>query len=279
MARPLRIEYPNALHHVTSRGNDRRDIFVTDSDRRAFVELLAEVVRRSGWLCHAYCLMNNHYHRLVETPDANLGRGMRQINGVYTQRFNNRHGRSGHVFGGRYKSFVVEKQSYLLELCRYIVLNPVRAGFVNDAGDWPWSSYRATVGEDPVPAFLTTDWLLGHFADTPPTACAAYRAFVSDGAGADSPWPDVVGNIVLGRAHFREQLARRLAGEGNAKQVRFHPRPRPALVDLRRSLPDRAEWMREAHQRHGYTMAEIADAAGIHHSTVSRILRRHDRES
>jgi len=142
MARPLRIEFPGAVYHVTARGNARAAIFLNDDDRRRFLALLTETAGRRGWTCHAYCLMDNHYHLMLETAAANLGRGMRQINGVYTQRFNRAHDRVGHVFQGRYKAILVEKQAYLLELCRYVVLNPVRAGMVAAPGDWAWSSYR-----------------------------------------------------------------------------------------------------------------------------------------
>ena len=144
MARPLRIEYPGAVYHVTSRGNARESIFLEDTDRQIFLEVLEAVVGKYNWLCHAYCLMDNHYHILVETPDPNLSLGMRQLNGVYTQGFNRRHNRVGHVFQGRYKSILVEKNEHLLELCRYIVLNPVRAGLVSNPGKGDWSSYRST---------------------------------------------------------------------------------------------------------------------------------------
>jgi len=128
MARPLRIELAGALYHVTSRGDERRPIFFEDGDRSAFLAVLGEVIARFGWLCHAYCLMTNHYHLLVETPHANLSQGMRQLNGVYTQYVNRSHRRVGHLFQGRFKGILVEKESYLLELARYVVLNPVRAG-------------------------------------------------------------------------------------------------------------------------------------------------------
>ena len=152
MARPLRIEFPGALYHVTARGHARAAVFLDDDDRRRFLALLAETAERRGWTCHAYCLMDNHYHLLVETSSADLGRGMRQINGVYTQRFNRAHGRAGHVFQGRYKAILVEKQAYLLELSRYVVLNPVRAGMVAKPGDWMWSSYRRTAARRGGPA-------------------------------------------------------------------------------------------------------------------------------
>lgn len=130
MARPLRLEFPGAIYHVTARGNARNAIFLDDEDRALFLGGLGEVVTRFGWLCHAYCLMDNHYHLLIETPEGNLSLGMRQLNGIYTQRFNQRHGCVGHVFQGRFKAIVVDRDSYLLELCQYAVLNPIRAGMV-----------------------------------------------------------------------------------------------------------------------------------------------------
>jgi REP element-mobilizing transposase RayT len=139
MARPLRIEYPGAVYHITSRGNAYQDVFLDDADRERFLEVLKQTVDRFNWLCHAYCLMMNHYHLLIETVDPTLSRGMRQLNGVYTQAFNRRHERVGHLFQGRYKAILVEKETYLLELSRYIVLNPVRAKMVKKPEEWEWS--------------------------------------------------------------------------------------------------------------------------------------------
>jgi putative transposase len=137
MSRPLRIEFAGGLYHVTSRGDGREAIFLTEEDRRLFLSVLSEVVRDFNWAVHAYCLMDNHYHLLIETPDGNLSKGMRQLNGVYTQRFNRQHGRVGHVFQGRYKAIIVQKESYLLKLARYVVLNPVRARMVRSPAEWP----------------------------------------------------------------------------------------------------------------------------------------------
>ena len=134
MARPLRLEFAGALYHVTSRGDHREKIYLDDQDRRTFLDLLGKEIFQQHWICYAYCLMDNHYHVLIETPEPNLVRGMRRLNGVYTQSFNRRHGRVGHVFQGRYKAILVDKENYLLELCRYIVLNPVRAKIVTTAG-------------------------------------------------------------------------------------------------------------------------------------------------
>src|SRR6266511_5754104 len=159
MARPLRIEYPGALYHVTSRGDRQEAIFEDDQDRTAFLNVLSEVVSRFRWRCHAYCLMGNHYHLMIETPEANLTKGMRHLNGVFTQWSNRRHKRGGHLFQGRYKAILVDRDSYFLELARYIVLNPVRAGMVKHPRLWAWSSYGTTIATSPTPLWLTTDRL------------------------------------------------------------------------------------------------------------------------
>ena len=148
----MRIELAGGLYHVTSRGDRREDIYFNDADRRAWLETFGQVCDRFNWVCHAWCQMTNHYHIVVETIEGNLALGMRQLNGVYTQWINRSHHRVGHVFQGRYKGILVEKDNYLLELARYVVLNPVRAGMVRKAEAWPWSSYHAMVGTDDTPA-------------------------------------------------------------------------------------------------------------------------------
>jgi len=164
VTRPVRIEFEGALYHVTSRGDRREAIYEDDSDRVQFLEILGEAIRSFNWVCHAYCEMGNHYHLVIETPDGNLSKGMRQLNGVYTQASNRRHGRVGHLFQGRYKAILVDRDAYLLELTRYVVLNPVRDGMVAHPGDWRWSSYLEMVGERSPPDWLATDRLLAQFA-------------------------------------------------------------------------------------------------------------------
>ena len=137
MSRPLRLEFTGALYHVTSRGNERKAIYLNGADRQAFLELMAQVCERFNWVIHAYCLMTNHYHLLLETQDANLSEGMRQLNGVYTKTFNRTHKRVGHLFQGHFKAILVQKDSYLLEVSRYIVLDPVRAAMVDSCEEWP----------------------------------------------------------------------------------------------------------------------------------------------
>jgi putative transposase len=204
MARPLRLEYSGALYHITSRGNGRAKIFRSDKDRDGFLTIVDAVIQKYRWLLHAYCLMDNHYHLVVETPEGNLSRGMRQLNGLYTQKFNWRHHGTGHVFQGRYKAILVDKESYLLELCRYIALNPVRAKIREKPEDWPWSSYRPTAGLSSPPSFLITDWILGQFGKRKKQAQSWYRTFVLEGISRESPWAEVKWQIFLGDTRFMD---------------------------------------------------------------------------
>lgn len=228
MARPLRLEFPGALYHLTSRGDRQEPIFLDDADRKLFLDLLGKEVQQQGWICYAYCLMDNHYHFLMETPEPNLIRGMRRLNGVYTQTFNRRHGRVGHVFQGRYKAVLVDKESYLLELCRYVVLNPLRAKLVKRPEDWPWSSYRFTAGERGRPEWLAADKVVGFFAGR-----AAYRRFVSEGMGRPSVWSHLRGQIYLGGDAFLKRMGRLVEGkpvQGIAREQLRPLRPRAEEV-------------------------------------------------
>ncbi len=272
MSRPLRIEYPGALYHLTSRGNARANIVDDDTDRQLFTEVLGAVVDRFGWLCHAWCLMDNHYHLLVETPTANLSRGMRQLNGVYTQRINRRHDRVGHVFQGRFRAIVVEREPHLLELCRYVVLNPVRAGMVSRARDWRWSSFRATAGYAPTGNFEHRDWILAQFDRDPETALKAYRCFVAGGMKAARPWDQLASPHILGSPSFRDDLLATLGPAGREVTGATRHAAPPTLEALRNRHPERAEWMARAYREYGYLLREIAEAAGVHYATVSKII-------
>jgi len=279
MSRPLRIEYPGALYHLTSRGDRQEDIFVDDADREEFLSVLGCVVERFGWRLYAYCLMGNHYHLMVETPKGNLSKGMRQLNGVYTQRVNRRHARVGHVFQGRFKAILVDKQSYLLELSRYVVLNPVRAKMVKDPGRYRWSSYRATLGEVGSPPYLDSAALLSQFADTSAAAQRRYRAFVLEGLRAPSPWSEVKGQVLLGNEAFVRKIGPKLNSAKLAKEIPKAQRhaARPSLGQALKNLrPDdvrtRDRLIATLHLRHGYSQAEIGRATGLHYSTVSRVV-------
>jgi len=276
MARPLRLEFPGALYHVTSRGNGQEAIYLDDGDRKMFLLTLEDVCRRYHWIIYAYCLMGNHYHLLIETPDGNLSIGMRQLNGVFTQRFNRRHKHVGHLFQGRYKSILVQKESYLLELCRYIVLNPVRAGMVADAGDWKWSSYRAMTGRAKVPAWLQLDWLLSQFNRKKKKARASYARFVLDGTGRSSPLKEVQEQAYLGDDDFLVELQKIRNQAGSLDEVSRAQRRQvqKSLKQFRDEHPDRDRAMGEAYLSRAYTMKEIGLFFGVHYMTVSRAVKK-----
>lgn len=283
MARPLRIEFPGAVYHVTSRGNDGADVFLDADDRQGFLDIVAFAVERFGWRCHAYCLMGNHYHLLIETPQANLSRGMRQLNGVYTQRFNRRHGRTGHVFQGRFKAILVDRDRYLLELSRHVVLNPVRTRVTRRPDTYAWSSYRATAGLVPVPAFLSTEWVLSQFGQDRSRARRRYAAFVAAGTGLPSVWANLRSQVLLGDDTFVASLSSRLTELPRASARRQRSAGRPtlgALLPARRGVTrdQRNAAIHAAHVIHGYTLAQIAAHVGLHFTTISRIAARAARE-
>lgn len=279
MARPLRIEYPGAVYHVTSRGNAKKKIFKDDTDRDKFLHVLSIVVTRFNWLCHAYCLMDNHYHLLIETPEANLSKGMRQLNGVYTQSYNRSHMKTGHILQGRYKAILVEKERYLLAVSQYVVLNPVRAGIVEKPEDWKWSSYTATAGMKKSPHFLTVDWILGQFGSVRRKAEKQYRQFVLSDIKVESPWKNLKGQILLGEEGFTEKFKDLLAQKEEIKEIprtqRYVDRPAIASIFKGKILnkQTRDNQIYKAHIKYGYTLKEIADYLKVHYTTASKAIK------
>lgn len=277
MARPIRLEFAGAIYHVTTRGDEGSDVFIDDQDRLQFLAVLSEVVSRTGWLVHAYVLMDNHYHLLIETPTDNLSRGMRQLNGVYTQRFNSTHGSGGRVFQGRFKAVLLEREPYLLELCRYIVLNPLRLKAVKNISRYRWSSYRATAGEVKSPAWLKTDWVLSHFGRSSNVAQRKYAEYVEAGLKLPSPLSKVKAQVLLGSNAFVKKMKQRLLSKADLKRVKKQPGRQKlnALfsVSVRKDKSLRNEAIKRAYQEYGYTMAAIAEAAQIHFSTVSKVIK------
>lgn len=262
-----------------ARGNRKLPIYEDDGDRRCFLATLETTIRRYGVRCYAFCLMNNHYHLVLATPRGNLSLAMRYLNGVYTQAVNRRHRRTGHVFEGRFRSIVVETDSYLRELARYVVLNPVKARLVRDASVWEWSSYRATAGfEAPGPG-VCVDWIVSAFGG----ACLEdarlkYRLFVNDGLTKLSMLNEDA--LQLGTQDFEAALRRSL-GVARGRPVRpraWRALARPSLDRVfatatgKRSRRDRLILV--AHQRFGYRLAEIASHLGLHPSTASLAVRR-----
>jgi putative transposase len=275
MARPLRIEFAGALYHITARGDRREPIYEDDEDRHSFLDVLGTVTEDFNWLCHAYCLMGNHYHLLVETPEGNLAKGMRQLNGLYTQRSNRRHRRVGHLFQGRYQAILVDKDSYLLELCRYVVLNPVRAGMVKTPGQWPWSSHRAMLGVQGSPQWLSVEALLAHFGRGLSSAREHYKRFVAQGMQAKSPWNAVKGQIYLGDDGFVERMQQNLGRQAEDINIprAQRRRPAPALAQIERTYPERDRAILAAHDTGRYSYVQIGKHFGVHFTTVGRIVR------
>lgn len=274
MARPLRIELAGGLYHVTSRGDRREDIFLDDADRLAWLELFGQVCQRFNWVCHAWCLMDNHYHIVVETIEGNLAQGMRHLNGVYTQTFNRTHRRVGHVFQGRYKAVIVEKDSYLLELARYVVLNPLRAHMVKDVAAWPWSSYAAMTGAQIAPEWLQTDWILGQFSQQRRRAINLYVDFVRAGAGLPSVWEKLSGQVYLGSETFIKRMQRMTdkIAIGEIPRTQRRPLAKP-LSYYQNKHRDEKTAIVAAYATGDYTMQAVADFFGVHYATVSRAVK------
>lgn len=218
MARPLRIQYPGAFYHVTARGNGKRKIFENRRDRERFLSYLESAHERYGARFHAYCLMDNHYHLLLETPGANLSQICHLINGSYTTYFNLRKGRRGHLFQGRYKAILVEKGVYGQELSRHIHLNPVRAGLVKDPSLYEWSSYAHYIGMLKKPDWLSTNFILGYFTEGTATSHENYQKFIESFYDIKSrgPMEKVIGSTFLGSSGFINEIKEKWIDEKNA---------------------------------------------------------------
>ena len=294
MARPLRIEYEGAHYHVTSRGNERKAIFRGDVDREKFIELIRRAVEQFDLRLHAYVLMDNHYHLLIETRRAGLNRALRYLNGVYTQTFNRRHNRVGHLFQGRYKAILVEKESYLLELSRYIHLNPWRVKGSIDPIRYPWSSLGSYVGARTVPSWLTVKDVLSPFGSK---GKRGYRGFVTEGikGGMRTPWVDVRGQAVIGSEEFIEEIMSRDAvAKGKKTQVVRRReltgiRPEAIMAAVGKYYGIEPEEMKGREQRYtepryvaSYLMRcygmmglrEIGERVGLHLSAVGNAVQR-----
>jgi putative transposase len=275
MSRPIRLEFPDALYHITSRGDRREDIYDDDADREAFLKIFSKVIEQNNWYCYSYCLMSNHYHLLVQTPDANLSKGMRQLNGIYTQYYNRRHGLTGHLFQGRYKSILVDQDAYLLELSRYIVLNPVKAGMVKSVEKWVWSSYRAMVGMTPSPEWLSSEFLLSQFSKQRKTAIKRYRQFVSEGLKNSSIWHQLSNQVYLGDKAFVDRVQKYLPNDNGDIQIpKIQRRPvARSLAEYESESDSRNSAIKVAYASGAYSYQDIGSYFGLHFTRVGVIVR------
>lgn len=265
MTRPARLEFPNALYHAISHGHTGENLFIEDDDRQAFLVLLEELLSRHDIICYAFCLMDGHYELLVETPKANLSQLMRGLNGRYTKYLNKKNKRIGHLFQGRYKAVVVQKELYLLELSRYIILNPVRAGLVNKPESYPWSSYSATIRQSICPDWLAAENLINTCHNKKNEAAQLYKAYVEN--GIDQAFSGKIQHqIYLGDQSFIYQVKKQVTK--GTKQS-----PKRAIEKIISRVADRNTAMKVIYKTGHYTMFEIARYFNVHYSTVSRAIR------
>lgn len=284
-ARLLRIEYPGAFYHITSRGNEQKDIFKSEHDFGKFLVYQETAVRRYGAIVHVYCLMNNHYHLLLETPHGNLSQIMRHINGAYTTYFNTKRQRVGHLFQGRYKAILVDADEYAEELSRYIHLNPVRAGIVTKLEDYDWSSYQSYVGKKKTPSWLKTDFILSYFGENKKISQEKYSEFVKAEVETESPLKDTVASTILGGIDFvREIKNKHISNKKVDRNV-------PAIRNLKKiSIQEIAETVKSemgnderlfkkaaiylCHKYSGRKLKEIGDYFNLRESSVSQTSHR-----
>jgi putative transposase len=275
MARPLRIQLPGLFYHVVARGNAKMPIFLDNTDRLRFLSELLDVTLDFYVQCHAFCLMSNHFHLVLRTLEANLSEAMRELNGNYASWWNRRHGRCGSVFQGRFHSPIVQDGRYFMNVSRYVVRNPLRAGLVDAVEQYPWSSYRATVGLSPSLPFLTTGHLLGSAEPAERRAAIrAYREFV--GCGDEGDLRRIRHAPVIGDQEYVARFAEHAEHASDEVPMDARPIVRPPLgdiieADVDRQTRDAAIWT--AHGA-GYSVTAIARFVGLHYAYVSRIVRR-----
>lgn len=278
MVKQIRIEFPFALYHVASRGNWGMDIFKDNQDRESFLEILSKVIERYNWICHGYCLMDNHYHLLIETPDSNLSDGMKQLGGVYARKSNRRYSRRGHLFQGRYRAILVQEDEHFLELIRYLAFNPVKVGMVRYPGEWNWGSYSLIVSGRTPPSFLNVEFSLSFFSPGRQKAKNLLMEFV-EGKSADLEYPGENGEIlVFGGPSFKEEVFSLIPPEETFADVPRKQRfiSRPSLDEIFSGVNDKQSRnikINEAVVNHGYKLREVSDRLGIHYSTISKILK------
>lgn len=280
MTRALRIQYEGAVYHVMSRGNGGHNIFTSIKDRKLFLSVLKSLKSRYFLLIHAYCLMDNHYHLVLETKRANLSDAMRQINGIYTQRYNRAHNRQGHLFQGRFKSIICDKDDYFLTLIRYVVQNPLRGGVVkiDRLADYQWSSHAEMfLSQQNYEIITDPAFTLSFFSHDRQKALTLYQSFITGGEDKDI-WDDLKAGFIFGGDKFARKINEMIEKDRQSKEIKSMERnpvrePLTAIFSDFISTLDRNEKILTAHRDHGYKIVTIADYLGIHYSTVSHIVK------
>ena len=277
MSRPPRIEFPGAVYHLTSQGRDGQIIFRDEEDKGVFLNITGNVADRFGWLVHSYVLLDTHYHLVVEVTEANLSKGMRQLNGVYTQHVNRRHNLSGSVFQGRFKGVLLEKKHYLLPVCRDVVISPQRGANARNYADYEWSSYLALAGKASPLDLLHCDDVLAHFGKRETTVRRKYQDYIRQGLNEVSPLDQRQSQVLLGSPRFLGEMQPILQGETLKKRGPKRARRRRNLNSIFRNVESKPRQKRnalikKAHLDHDYTLMEIGDHLGLHYTTVSKVV-------
>ncbi|HEX9666213.1 MAG TPA: transposase [Thermodesulfobacteriota bacterium] len=220
MARALRLAFEGACYHITSRGNRRENIFYSDNDKKVFIEKLNETLNKYHFICYAYCLMDNHYHLFIKTPDANISEGMHYLNTSYTNWIKAEHNIVGSVLQGRYKSILVEQNNYGLKLSAYIHLNPLRAGMVKNLKQYRWSSYLDYVSDrGKIPERLDKEFILSQFAEDTKEARKRYRSYVKENIGTKDPLAESYRGIALGTGRYINEIVDRIKKIGRKREI------------------------------------------------------------
>ena len=278
MSRPLRIEFPGATYHVESKGGPEAEVFRDEDDKKSFLDVLTNVVARFGWLVHSYSIMRSSYRIVLEVPKGNLSRGMRQLNGVYTQIYNKKHGLSGPVFQGRFKSILFEKKLFLLPLCKHVVSRD-SDGQAFKYEKYKWSSYRASAGEKSAPEFLYLADVLAFFGKEKSGSHRGYVEYVSESSGSETPFSKIKNQVLLGSPRFLNEMQPILQGQRLEKKGPKRATRRKSLSALfkkveTKSRLERNELINRAHLEFGYTLMEIGNQLGLHYTTVSKVINK-----
>jgi putative transposase len=278
MARQIRIEYPGAVYHITSRGNARKKIFLSNKDYLLFLGILKDTIDRYNWISYSYCLMPNHYHLFIETVDPNLSQGMRQLNGVFTQKYNYYNKKTGHIFQGRYKAALVEKESYFGQVMRYIAMNPVKAKLVSRPEQWKWSGHNEIVSLKN--KIIDHEKALRHFDDNKKKAVLVYKSLFKKEIDNEFNIKDELkGGFILGTEGFIDNIKALFCGKEAINEIPKKERyiSRPSLGKLFKNKAidksERNKLICLANLKHGYSLTEISNHLNCHYSTLSKIIK------
>jgi len=268
MARPLRIEFPGAVYFITSVGNQNQNVFLDSEDGKSWIEVFERVCDRFGWICYAFCLMGSRYMIVVETPEPNLSKGMRQLNGIYTQSFNRRHSSGGHLFQGRFKSVLVQKEKYLAELVRYILYLPVKSGFAKYPQQFKWSSCKFLFDREECPAWINDKYLKSLYNDL--------ENSFSDGNPPDEAiLKNIKKQIFLGDEDYISKLQKYVSKDKDLREIPRIQRAKP-LNEFVKSSGSKENAIAKAYLSGDYTLQQLADYFSLHYSTISRIVKEYE---